>query len=318
MYQHLFRYFVTGWSFDPIALGAIAVGALLYFRGERSLQRARRSGSGIRLGSLRSERYYFVASLVLLIIAFDSPIDSYSEMYFWVHMIQHIILMVVAPPLLVLSDPWLKSLRGLPKGIRPQVGRAVSRCVRSTAGRRFAAIFGSLWAANILMNASMWFWHYPAMYDLTLRNLGVHYVEHFCFFSFGVFFFYRVIDPNPYRVHVHAIRKVGHLWLSAMSSMILAMLLGLSSGVWYTFYAHVPGRTLSLLADQQLGAGLMWVFGGLPFFFAGVTILKDWLDQEELKDEDGLNAVIKGLVTRSVGRERYTHQEVSSMNERVG
>lgn len=318
MYQHFLRYLVTGWSIDPVAVVLVSIGALLYFRGEHSLKVARSKGSGLRLAILRSQRRYFVGSLALLVIAFDSPIDSYSEKYFWVHMIQHLLLMVVAPPLLVLSDPWLKSLRGLPRGMRANVGRAISRFVRSKIGRRFTGVFGTLWAANILMNASMWFWHYPSMYDLTLRNLGVHYVEHFCFFGFGVLFFFRVIDPSPYRRQAHAISKVGHLWLSAMSSMILAMLLGLSSGVWYTFYAHVPGRTLSLIADQQMGAALMWVFGGVPFFFAGVTILKGWLDREERDGEDGLNLVLQGLVARSVGRERYTHQEVSPMNERVG
>lgn len=311
MFQHFFRYLSQGWSLDPVAIVLIGIPAILYWRGHHSLLEAKRRGSGKGLVELGRRARRFWAAMALLVLTFMSPIDYFSGQYFWMHMIQHILLMVYIPPLLVLSDPWYELLRGVPVRYRATVGRAVSHLLGSSVVKGLSRRIPAIWAANVIFNFAMWFWHTPAMYNLTLENLGVHYLEHFSFFVFGTWFWFTVLDPNPHRRKEHILRRVGHVWVASMSGMILAMLLGLSFGPWYTFYAHVPGRTLSLLADQQWGAGIMWVFGNVPFFLVGVRLLQQWLDNEEREDQDLFAKIFHGVLVKSVGRSYLDRNPVS-------
>ena len=169
---------------------AWVVGAsVLYWLGGRHGAHARPSdGERWRTAS-------FVAGLATIVIALDSPIDELAEKLLWVHMVQHILLLVVAPPLLALARPWNRMWHGLPLGFRRRT-RAAWSC-RARAGARFGAIASVLqdplpsWLG---LQRDLLAWHVPAAYDATLHSQLVHALEHAMFFGTALLFWTRVID----------------------------------------------------------------------------------------------------------------------------
>ena len=106
-----------GWSIGPSLL-YVGFAGLLYWLG--GLSRRRRADDGVRTAA-------FVAGLVTIVVALDSPIDRYAEQLFWIHMLQHVLLLTVAPPLILLGRPWPRMWRGLPLRWRTNVGRGIAR-----------------------------------------------------------------------------------------------------------------------------------------------------------------------------------------------
>ena len=137
----------------------------------------------------------FFGSLATIVIALDSPIDTYADQLFWVHMVQHILLLTVAPPLFLLGRPWPRMWRALPLELRTDLGRTIARG-RWTAPLRALARPLPAW---ILFNVTIVAWHIPAAYDATLTSGAVHVIEHAMFFFIGLLFWARVIDPGPLR-----------------------------------------------------------------------------------------------------------------------
>ena len=114
-----------GWSLQPSLL-YVAVAAMLYWVGGRGYRRA---------GREPRRTAAFAAGLVTIVLALDSPIDAYADQLFWVHMLQHVLLLTVAPPLILLGRPWPRMWRALPL----QRGRRVGRTLARRAGRRRCA-----------------------------------------------------------------------------------------------------------------------------------------------------------------------------------
>ena len=126
-------------------------------------------------------------------LSLDSPIDGYAEQLFWVHMIQHVLLITVAPPLILLGRPWPRMWRALPLTTRTEVGRGAG----PLAGRRSAARLARPLPAWMLFTVTLLAWHLPAAYNATLTSPGLHQLEHATFFFTGLLFWARVIDPGP-------------------------------------------------------------------------------------------------------------------------
>jgi putative membrane protein len=113
------------------------------------------------------------------------------------------------------------------------------------------------------------------MYDLTLTNSGVHYLEHLSFLLFGVLFWAQVADSPPFHARLDLPHRVGYVVFGMAASWVLAVVLALSPRPIYPAYAQVHG--LSPLADQQLAAGVMWGLGSIPFAIAIFVLLYRWL-----------------------------------------
>src|SRR5436305_13346795 len=158
------------WSIDPplgyVAVGYVVISAALYLLGGRS------AGTPARREPLRAASFF--AGLLVIVLALDSPIDYYADQLFWVHMIQHILLLTVAPPLILLGRPWPRMWRALPLRTRTAVGRTMARS-RLTAPLRALAQPVPAW---ILFNAILVAWHVPAAYNATLTSNGIHELEH--------------------------------------------------------------------------------------------------------------------------------------------
>ncbi|MGH3266311.1 MAG: cytochrome c oxidase assembly protein [Trebonia sp.] len=258
-----------GWSVQPPLL-YVAVAAVLYWVG----------GRGYRRGEHQVLRECsFAGGLVVLVIALESPLDGYADQLFWVHMLQHVLLLTAAPPLILLGRPWPRMWRALPLRYRAPAGRAIALA-------RWAAPIRALakpMPAFVIFNATVLCWHLPAAYDATLHYPLVHDGEHAMFFFAGLLFWARVIDPGPLRPRLAWPMRVAYVVGAMVVGWALAITLVLVPHPIYSFYAelaHRPGG-LSALQDQQIAAGVMWVPGSIAY---GVTVLVGlyrWLEPSD-------------------------------------
>jgi putative membrane protein len=227
-------------------LVGLVVAAVLYALGRREHDTIRRDAC-------------FYGGLLVLVVAIDSPVDTYADRLFWVHMVQHVLLTMVAPPLLLLGRPWPRTIRSLPLAARRAIARVLLAC------RPVAAPV----VAFVLFNGVLVAWHVPALFDLTLRNEAVHDLEHALFLSTALLFWVHLV-PTSRRPRLQVLPRIAYGVGAILVSWALAVVLGFASHPLYGQYAalaHRPGG-LSALADQQLAAGIMWVPASIPFTVA--------------------------------------------------
>lgn len=227
-------------------LVGLVVAALLYALGRRDHGTWRRDAC-------------FYCGLLVLVLAIDSPVDTYADRLFWVHMIQHVLLTMVAPPLLLLGRPWPRVARPLPHAARRALAKSLHAC----------RIVAAPLVAFVLFNGVLLAWHLPVLFDLTLRNGAVHDLEHALFLSTALLLWAHLV-PNSRRPRLRAAQRVAYGVGAILISWLLAVVLGFASHPLYGHYAalaHRPGG-LSALADQQLAAGIMWVPASIPFTIA--------------------------------------------------
>jgi cytochrome c oxidase assembly factor CtaG len=256
----------TNWSLDP-SLVYVALAAALYLVGSRGRYRPQ----PLQAAS-------FVGGLLTIVIALDSPIDAYANQLFWVHMLQHILLLTVAPPLILLGRPWPRMWRVLPLQERTQLARTFARASWAAPLRALARPL----PAWILFCATILVWHIPAAYDATLTSGVVHICEHTMFFFFGLLFWARVIDPGPLRPRLVWPVRIAYTAGAMVVGWMLAIALVLVPHAIYGFYAALPSRPggISALTDQQIAAGVMWVPGSLAYTITFLIGFYRWLEPD--------------------------------------
>jgi putative membrane protein len=262
---------LTRWSLEPVPVLAALTAIVLYVAGRRG---EAASGSAQRW---RAQDTYFTLGLAAVLIALVSPIATYDVQTQWDHMLQHVLLLIVAPPLLLLGDCFGTARRGVValRGAQAPVilGPIDGLARRLHTGRRMAFIVFLAFSVNLLV------WHLPALYDATLSNDVLHDLEHTLFFGTGLLFWDQVIRPTT-------ARRVGlggraALALSGMLvSWALAVVIGYAAHPLYA-YPVTASSGLSGLADQQIAAGIMWVPGGAPFIIALICLGIAWFDDQE-------------------------------------
>jgi cytochrome c oxidase assembly factor CtaG len=245
-----------GWSLEPAVLGLTAAAAAVYLVGWAAL--ARRMPE--RFGAARPAA--FAGGLVALLLAVCSPVDALGRQLLQAHMIQHLMLMVVAPPLLWLGAPVAPLLLGLPRPAR----RVVAALLAARPARAMMRALGDPRVAWLLFSAAFWLWHLPALYELALRSDAWHHVEHACFFATALAFWRPVISAWPARRAWPEWAMILYLLLAEAQNTVLSAILTFSDRVIYPFYAgsgQLEG--LSALDDQALAGVIMWVPGSLAF-----------------------------------------------------
>jgi putative membrane protein len=261
------------WSFDAPAVIVVTL-AILYRVGDWSTVTPRRERAAQRW---RSACFY--AALAVLAIALESPIDVLSARLFWVHMIQHVLLLVVAAPLFVLARPWLRLWRSLPLGARRWLARGVSRGAGTAPLRAVSRTLGRPTPSFLAFSVVLLGWHVPVLFDATLRSTALHALEHTLFFCTAIMFWKQVIPSPPLHVRLHAPQRVLYVVAAMIVSWALAVILALAPQPLYGFYAHQASRPggISALADQQLAAGIMWVPGSVTFLIVVFVYVHRWL-----------------------------------------
>jgi len=203
----------------------------------------------------------YLTGLAVACLALLSAIDRLASVLFTLHMVQHLLLMMVAAPLLLLANPFPAFLWGLP----PRIRRGVGRLLRPGAGVR-RAFWVMTWMpmAGAIFAVNLWVWHHPAAYQAALRHGYIHDLEHLAFFGTALLFWWPILNPVP-QVHgrIHPGFPTLHLlYLAAATGqhILLGALLALPERVFYPFYAATPRLWgLSPLNDQALAGGIMWV-----------------------------------------------------------
>jgi cytochrome c oxidase assembly factor CtaG len=285
-----------------VVLGAEAV-ALLYLLGRS--RRPRLLGARRGWGSQEWRATALYTGLAVVLVALNSPIEALARQLFWVHMIQHLLLIMVAAPLVALGAPGLHIWRGVPLTLRrPLAAMAVRGRWLLPLRKVFHWATKPVWAW-VLFTANLWLWHLPQAYDLTLRNHTVHHLEHGLFLGVSFLFWAQVIDQRPFRCALGQLQRAVYVFLSMLQAWVLAVVLGLATAPYYA-YSLMPVRPggISALADQQIGAGIMWVPGSITFAIALVACLHLWLRDEESAAQQADRGAFPGSARRSAQLDR--------------
>ena len=272
------------WSFDPFIL-VIAVLVGVHARGlRRHLKAIARAGRPT--APWIRQAFIWWAALVVLLVAVISPVDYWSDTYLTAHVVQHILLAFVAPPLLVLGAPWVPLLRGSP---RP-VARVYGALLRRTRGKRPAATSSGWRAAAavrkiaarpmtpvVLFNVNMLFWHLPGPYDLGASNSAVHiWLEHGSFFALGVCLWLQIFGSYPFRPALAPVGRIFSLIASYATMVVIAMTMVMFAHDLYPWYAS---RGLAAQeSDQQIAGAILWVCGEVTFLPSILYTVTRWLD----------------------------------------
>ncbi len=267
------------WEFDPGIVIPLIVSGLAYAIGLTKLWKA----AGVDHGIRRWEAGSFALGWISLVVALVSPIHPLGGQLFFVHMIQHEILMLIAAPLLVLGLPMIVFLRALPAQCANALGRLSNRHMWKRCWRAISNPL-SAWFIHAIM---LWGWHAPVLMNLVVTNEFVHALQHLCFFGSALLFWWSVIH-NPQRSLAYGMAIV-YMFTTALHSTALGVLLTFSRTNWYSVYDHSPQVWgLSPAEDQQLGGLIMWIPAGVVYIVAGVALMAAWMRESDVRSRDAL------------------------------
>jgi putative membrane protein len=258
---------LRSWSWQPavlLSLTLVAAGygyAFYYLRRRGQLERLLRQGL-----IKRSQPWYFAAGLATLGLALLSPIDTLSNVLFLMHMTQHILLVMVAAPLILLGLPELF--------LRP--------LVRNNRLKSILAGLTHPFVAFMLYNLTLVAWHLPALYDAALQNRFIHDLEHAMFFYTAVLSWWPLLSPLRELPRLSYPGQILYIFLIAIPSGILGAVLIFADHVFDPTYAAAPRIWgLTALADQQTGALVMLIPGKAIYLIALTIVFFIWFNQDE-------------------------------------
>lgn len=261
---------IVGWELPAIPLIVVFVALGLYLR-------------GVRIVNERHPRYpwpikrrnSFLAGLFVFFLAVGSPVAFYDTTLFWVHMVQHLLLMLVAAPLLMAGGAYTLAIRAS----RPPLRRKVLLpLIRS----RFVTVITFPFVTFLLMNAVLYATHFTSIFELALENVYIHEIEHVAYMVTACFFWWSVVgvDPSPHKLSYPT--KMGYLCMEMPFMIFLGLAIMTTDNVLYQHYATVFrdwGPTP--LSDQRLAGFIMWVPGGLIMLGVTLSVFSQWIQAEE-------------------------------------
>lgn len=303
------------WSASPLVLAGCAAVVAVHLRGTHAAAAdARRCCSGGttppgppaqgrgRPADTVVQAAVFYLGLLAVVVALVSPVGYWAQRYIWVRSIQDVLLAMAAPGLIVLGAPWVILVRGIGRGrgrdpragapapgARRGPGRAVAADPDRAADQRGRARRSWPVTVTVAFSVAWWGWHVPALYDGALRHPGVYAAEVVCYLGVGIAFWLQLIGSGPLQPTLAPLRRVALAVGTLASTSVLAI--GLVFGSWrlYPAYAGPGHRVLSVVADQQVGGGVLWTLSLVPFFAVAVALLVGWLNEE------GADALSTGL-----------------------
>jgi putative membrane protein len=254
---------------------SVVIAAVLYALGGRG---------GPLGGRERAERRWrtplFAAGLVTVVFAISPPMDRLSDSLFSMHMLQHVLLIEVAAPLIVLSRPWNRLWRPVPLSLRRAIAGGVARGAWARPLRLAGRWLVVPAVAFVLMNGVFVLWHVPALYDATLSYPAVHDLEHLTFFLTALLLWAHLLGDGPFRTRLTLPGRAAYSVGSMIVGWGLAVVIAMAPSPLYSHYADLVSRPwgLSALADQQLAAGIMWVPASVPWILVALVCAYGWLD----------------------------------------
>jgi putative membrane protein len=262
-----------GWSIEPTVLLVLVVAAVVWLRLVDRIDRAHPANPVPRRRSVA-----FLAGLAVIAVALMSGIDTYDTALFSIHMVQHLLLTLVAAPLIALGAPITTLLRAATPNVRRRLILPVlhSRVMRALT---FPVV------AWVVFAGVMWGTHFSPIFDASLENPAIHDLEHGLYLAAGLLFWWPAVglDPSPWRIP-HPVRAM-YVFLQMPQNTFLAVTILNSGAVLYPHYATlVRGWGPSALEDQQIAGGLMWIGGDILFLASMALILAGWMQHEKAQE----------------------------------
>ncbi len=255
-------FWLTQWNWEPsIVIGtALLVGLYLY--GIGPLRRKYHLAPAVK----RSQVVVFLLGVLIMFLALVSPLDELGDSYlFSAHMVQHLFITIVGPPLLLLGTPgWL---------LQPLLrNRTLFLCARILT---FPAL------AFFLFNADFWLWHAPPLYDATLENQGIHILEHVTFIVFSILYWWPIFSPVEELPRLSIGGQILYIFLAGMPTVALGAGLTFSPPLYAPYLAAPRIWGISAAVDQQLGGLIMWIPGNI-FYIVIISILFiRWMQKQD-------------------------------------
>ena len=260
---------LLGWTFEPLPTLGIAVATAWWLWAVRRVD-ALHPANPVP----RARTYSFLVAMAALAVALLSGIARYDTTLFSVHMVQHVLLMLVAAPFIALSAPITLILRLSSAATRK---RWILPVLNSRAVR-FMTFPVVDW---IVFGGVMWASHFSPLFNAALEDPSVHYLEHTLFLTTALLFWWPAVgmDPAPWRM-AHPVRIV-HVFLQMTQNTFLAVVILNVPAVLYPHYATlVRPWGPSAIDDQRLAAGIMWLAGDLIFLTAIMVLVAGWMRAE--------------------------------------
>ena len=257
------------WSFDPTVQLPLLMVALGYVVAVRRID-ARHPANPVP----RSHVIAFLAGLATIEFALQGVVGTYDDVLFGDHMLQHVLLMMVAAPLLVLGAPVTTVLRAATPAVR-------TRWLLPILHSRSVRLLSHPAVGFVLFAGVLWGTHFSGIYELSLENQAVHDLEHLAYLTIALIFWWPVVgrDPAPWRLP-HLARLLLML-LQMVQSAFLGVVILMAPAPLYAHYAELNLGWITPLADQQLAGGIMWVVGGLGFLLLSLLVVLDWMVADE-------------------------------------
>lgn len=257
----------TRWELHP----SILIGCGLLLAGYAALVGPLREKHRLGPPVGQAQVLYWTSGVVVMFVSLNGPIHDLSDYFlFSAHMVQHMLLMLIMPPLLLL---------GLPSW-------SLDPILRNPRVRATAALLVHPLVAFAIYNAVFTGWHFPRFYNWALEDHAVHIVQHLMFMVAAVIMWWPVVSPAPQLRPTTTPIRLLYLFALGIPMSIVSAIITLSTVVLYPFYGEAPRvfESLNALEDQQLGGLIMWVPGALVFWGAISIVFLRWAKREERED----------------------------------
>lgn len=259
-------FWLTQWSLEPSILIGTALITGLYLYAIGPFRRRHFTEEPVK----SAQTFAFLAGVFVMFLALVSPLDELGDSYlFSAHMLQHLFLTIVGPPLLLLGTPeWLVN-QALGNRIVFQIAKVLTYPV----------------VAFFLFNADFWLWHAPPLYNATLENQTIHIIEHLTFIFFGLCYWWPIFSPSKKLPPLHIGGQILYLFLSGMPSVLLGAGLTFSPPLYAPYIAAPRVWGISAATDQQLGGLIMWVPVSIFYIVIMSILFIRWMLQQEAQQQ---------------------------------
>jgi putative copper resistance protein D len=282
---------LLAWSGDPFVWLPAVVALVLWWLGVRRVNAAH-PGNPVP----RRRTWSWAAGVFAVLLALDSGIERYDTTLFSVHMVQHMLLTLVAPILLLYAGPITMLLRASTPGVR-------KRWILPILHSRLVRFLSFPVVAWLLFAGVAWASHFSPLFNAALEDEGMHRLEHALFLSSALLFWWPVVGPDPSPWRMRPAAKVLYVGLQMPQNTFLALAIYMSSFPLYNHYATtVRDWGPTPLLDQQVAGGIMWLGGDLVFLAVVILLVLAWMRDDE---------------RRSVGEDRRLAGEESAIRERA-
>jgi putative membrane protein len=265
---------LTDWHWRWDVIFVLLVFGALYVRGWLGL---RKMGGDAKVSQL----VFYALALGAISFALLSPLDDLASYLLIAHMVQHELLMMLAPPLILLGNPVAVLMWGLGGGARLQTGHLLTR---HSALRRVRDLLGWMPVAWSLFVVNLWAWHHPVLYEAALRHPRIHDLEHILFFLTALVFWWPVIRPISRPAPVQDAIRILYLFLAATQDALLSGLIALSSKILYPHYETALRLWDLTPREDQIGGGIvMFGVGSMTYLVAIMVLVNALLGERRHK-----------------------------------